>query len=185
MMLHRIVVPQLLNALTMVAPLFCLWRHRRKKSWYRPIMCLHIPTSVAYHVMLAFPLLPVPHGFIWTFKALDFFFIHLMSLASRVDFGRKRHIMGSALCHSILLLQSTAGGRDPVLAKCILMVHDNLHLLNVAKHDTRNMALAAGVATLSLYATDTTWDYGHAVFHITLYWLFDTYFCIWQDQKGT
>lgn len=171
---------QLCNAVSMIAPLICLWKHRKKRSWYRVIMCFHIPISIAFHSLMAFPLV-APKFVVGTLKTLDFVFIHFMSIASRLDFNKNKRISLSLLLHGFLLFQSTIGKYDPAFLKCVLMFHDNWHLWSFLDPKRVLRLIGISATTVFLYFTDTAWDYGHASFHIMLYWLFDMYFEIYGE----
>lgn len=172
------ILPQLLNAISMLAPLYCLWRHRKKRSLYKPILCIHIPISICYHACMAFPASQCRYV-IASFKILDFLFIHVLSLASRLDFKRYKTLPISILLHSVLFYQSAFAGKDRALLKCALMGHDNIHLISRCQKPRKLLQLVMiSLGTCFLYYTDTQWDYGHAIFHVMLYSLFDTYFNI-------
>lgn len=165
-------ITQIINAVTMVSPLICLWRNRKKKSVFKKVLCVHIPLSMCYHLSCAFPV--SLKWAITTLKTLDYTFIHMLSLASRIDFKRYHNIHFSALGHTCLIMTSIRK-RDPALAKFGLMVFDHLHFRRI-EPELAKRALKAGTITFTFYFYDKHIPIGHGIFHITLYWLFDIYF---------
>lgn len=171
---------QVFNAVTMVSPLICLLKHRKKKSVFKSTLCIHIPLSMSYHLSCAFPTV-VPACVVITLKALDYTFIHMLSLASRVDMKQTKRISISALLHTTLVVKSVINS-DPAVFKLGLMLYDHMHLVRAHPCHSKKAIIAGGTA-FTFYYWDNSIPCGHGIFHITLYWLFDTYFCILQDKK--
>lgn len=158
----------------MVSPLICLIKHRKKKSVFKRLMCIHIPTSMLYHLSAAFPA-RIPALVTNTMKALDFSMVHALNVASRIDFNRKKHLQYSIALHAMLVQKSVMC--DLPVQRFALMLYDNMHLYNTA-------AIKYGFLAFSLYFADNFVKGSHGAFHITLYWLFDTYFSAFSKRKS-
>lgn len=182
-------VAQLLNAVTMVAPLLSLLRNCRKRGSKTPlalvlckVMCVHIPISFAYHLTHA---LSRHSTCINILKSIDYFMVHITTLIPllhpKVRQQRKCIcILGHALSFWFLKDMFSVYPYVKFLAICSSTSH-----LVKEHRDYAFLTMCYGSIGFLLYVLDG-WciPYGHAMFHITLYPLFNNYHALLNSMKG-
>lgn len=166
-------VYQIVNAITMIAPLISLVKHRHKKGKLKSLMKVHIPISFIYHALCAFT--SSPRTLILTLRSLDYFFIHLSGLCAAKDLVSNKNINLSYLLHAYVLYKCVKHNIDMPYLKCIAITIDTF---DIFRHHFQkaSQAFCIGIVSTCLYINDGKIPYGHAMFHVSLYWLFECYF---------
>lgn len=166
---------QLINALTMVCPMLCLIKRRTSspgqgkhaKRLLR-IMNIHIPVSMMYHLSMFFGRLPKGSAIL---QITDFFLIHVSSIVALP----RRHRPILVASHGVIWLDSCVRTHCP-LPKMLAIIMSTKHLLDLDKCVAKKVSFSGLLAYL-LYAFDEApIKYGHAMFHVTLYWVYNYYF---------
>ena len=174
--IHKIhKIHEILNAITMISPILALCKHRKSSSFMKKIMCIHIPISICYHIACALPIL-CNHPCKKVLRAMDFTCIHMTSLISSIETRNISVISCTQLLamHAFVLSKTLKNGAIPLL-QYALFFSDNMHLFGICMTEARKASIIGSAAFL-FYLTSVYIPIGHSIFHITLYWLYDSYF---------
>ncbi len=171
----KIVISQVLNALTMVSPLICWFKTRKKYKtrFMHKLLIFHIPFSFFYHLACA---LPMHYNLVNILKKIDFTLIHLYAMT--YIFEKKYNMSDSVglLLNTYCIYGVMNCKEQELLRICsLIMVAHNfiLRYKSVSndtrkKHNTRNLYIL-GISCTMLYMNDNLLCYmGHPLFHILL-----------------
>lgn len=170
---------ELFNAITMISPIYSLIKNWKSKSVMRKVMCIHIPISIFYHISCAFPNIFKPY-MKNSLRSLDYMLIHATSLTSHIEFLRKHNV---TLCifHAFVIMRTMKKSAIPLL-QYLLFFSDNAHFFHI--NQTRAMTTSILGSTLFLlYISSFKYPYCHGLFHIGLYWIYQTYFEFYNNTR--
>ena len=156
---------QIANALTMIFPLMNLIKHRGKRCNLKKIMYVHIPISFLLHSVSAFTNNKKVLG---PLKKTDYFLIHLSSVVAAMDIKKRVHFY--PLVHLAIWIMSARQHKDMHLSRSLLMLYEHKDMKYDRKH------VITGVTSTLLFNMNNKIPYSHALFHISLFWIYDIYF---------
>ena len=171
------IVHELFNAITMVSPIISLIKNWKSKSFMKKLMCVHIPISIIYHVLCTFP--QISPMFKNSLRSLDFICIHMTSVTSNIEFINKR-ILITYILHGFMIVHTLRNNAVPLL-QYSLFFSDNVHFYSIDKHQAI-ISSFIGSAIFGLYALSSRYPYCHGMFHIGLYWLYQSYFEFYMKE---
>jgi hypothetical protein len=194
-------LPQILNALTMVSPLWVWFNKRRshKHLAFHKLLILHIPVSFMYHLLQGIKgLIPISHRLIVIFKVADCAMIHgyttlcNMGITTyhRMRFTRWESIARRAThCMNISCIVNMV--REPkvidnaMFSILRVVAIGTLSSSTLSHTDQRFAGTLYGTLCALLFMVDSKLaDYGHCLFHLALGGLHHTiYKCVDDDKR--
>lgn len=172
-----ILLHEIFNAITMLSPLYSLIKNWKSKSNMKKLMCIHMPISILYHISCAFPN-RFNNCIRNSFRSLDYVLIHATSLTSHIEFMRKHNITLYVL-HAFLIMHTMKKSAIPFL-QYSLFFSDNSHFFNI-NQIRATMTTILGSTLFMFYISSFKYPYCHGLFHIGLYWIYQTYFELYNN----
>jgi hypothetical protein len=175
----KLCIPQVLNAVSLVSPLFFWLRHKKKigNTLVHRFVALHLPISFLYHFL---------KGVCWNgcitniAKMLDYACIHSYAIicCSRRKRLRTTCIFGNVYCihHSIFYNPYIDDPRFTFARLSVLAM--SAHQLASATSKQRTAFLQGTVCSCFFVMDECMYSYGHCLFHLVLGGLYDSIFHI-------
>jgi hypothetical protein len=193
--------PQILNALTMVSPLW-VWFNKRqthKHLSFHKLLIFHIPISFIYHLLQGFKgCIPINQRMIIVAKVADCAMIHGyttlcnigISTYQRMRFARWENITrGGAHCINITcivnMVREPKSIDDAMFSMLRVTSIGTLSFSTLSRTDQRLAGTLYGTLCTLLFMVDSKLaNYGHCLFHLVLGGLHHTiYKCIDDDKR--
>lgn len=168
-----LVIHQLVNAITMVAPFFSWLKNRKQRGAFKNLMQIHIPVSFVYHLCSAFPRFPLK--VLYFMRSVDYLCIHLSGVFAAKDLQKRKKNPLSYIVHVVILFKCVKDDVDLPFLKSAAIVFENKDVFKL-DYSKASQAAAVGTCATLLYINDGKMPFGHAMFHVSLYWLYECYF---------
>lgn len=180
------ILVELLNAISMIAPFISWMKHRRNKTPSK--LHKYLPTqliiSSIYHTCSALFNRP---RLIQSLRAIDIFSIHICSLMCCIDGLQSTKIKKHRRPARILCLYSSIPflvhdiifnvvkkNKVVFVHRFALIIQNNIHFLYLVPWRD-NLALITSGGTCAYFYNNTSRGLSHTYFHLSLYTLFDEY----------
>lgn len=188
-------IPQLLNALTMVSPLY-VWMRKRKShvnNLFHKCLIIHIPVSFLYHL---FQGLCIQGRTTQTLKVVDCIFVHLYTIICNVGITTYKKIKFTRfetytrrVTHTLNMSCVLRMVKNPILLDDVLFSFERILALGILSVSTlrhteqcKNGCLN-GLSCASLFIGDRYLaGYGHCLFHVLLGCLHNTVYKCFEVQ---
>lgn len=169
---------QIVNAITMVAPLISWLKNRKRQGGFKKLMQIHIPISMAYHMCASFPHFPIK--VLNILRSMDYLCVHLSGVLAGKDIRQTPTSHSTVLINTFILYKCVKDGVDLPMVKCAAIVYENIDIFRINRKKASQAAVVGTCATF-FYINDGHIPYGHAIFHVSLYWLYECYFDLLKD----
>lgn len=170
-----IIFSELANALSMLSPLVCWFRHRRRHAHTRlhKMMIVHIPISALYHLSCALPRCKAGVAVVRrVLRIADLVLIHVFSLTAAEDAGT---VPRAAKAYNGLCIYRTVRGHDDTLlrlgAVSTCAYFGLRHYASKSRSEKKKVMQLCSTGTLAcaLYVLDAHLHHvGHSLFHVVL-----------------